>query len=787
VDRWVITEATKTHGAQDKPLYFAESLEQEPGRWARWRERISHIVVSDFPENSADPFWSIERHQRDMIMQALVGCKDSDIIMISDVDEIPRTEAVQSYRTEMGLCALEMRLLYGYMNLEGNEPWTWTRLLPYSIMKQMTPCAVRYNWGYDKPNYDQTIPNAGWHFSFMGGPDEWIKKLEDTPHQEYNKPEFKNRETLFQRALHGDDILGREHLKYRWVEVDESFPQAVREDLSRWQQRGFILMHPESWRFIQSVKDAHPEYFHDREVLEVGSLNINGTVRQFFSNCQYTGIDLGEGDCVDMVAHVTELATHGPFDVVISSEALEHDERWMESLRAMYALLKPDGLLLITCAGPTRPEHGTTRTDTYSSPFTTDYYRNISKEDFMEILPPDKFSECTIGYERGQEDLNFWGVKRVDNVVPLKKPPKLGDHSVGTVTAEVCTKDRYHTTLPLALSAIINQTVKPDKLVIYDDSEQRIEAEQLHATSPYNGLFKMAADKGIKFVVFGTPRAGQVSNHQHCLDTAETEYIWRVDDDEIPEPDCLKELLNTFRDYGRGGQQREVGAVAGLVHHPASISPLPAGIDGSLNDLSIGVNLQWHQWNGQIREVDHLYSTFLYRVDAARAAGGYPRDLSPVGHREETIFTHSMKRAGYKILVTPYAKTWHLRESGGGIRSFSDNSLWAHDEEIFQQYLKVWNVDLQATKLVVLDLGLGDHFICKGIFNDLRRKFPDRKWTLATCFPDVFRDEDVTQISIADAKLLLGDRYDNYSVYKYAWERNLERPMAEVMMEFFSK
>ncbi len=129
-----------------------------------------------------------------------------------------------------------------------------------------------------------------------------------------------------------------------------------------------------------------------------------------------------------------------------------------------------------------------------------------------------------------------------------------------------------------------------------------------------------------------------------------------------------------------------------------------------------------------------------------------------------------------------------MRESNGGIRAFNDNTLWERDEQIFQAYLRAWNIKLDDTKLIVCDFGLGDHLIVKGIWPELKRKFPDKKWTLALCFPHVFENEpDVTIISIADAKLLLGGRYDEYSAYRYAWDNNFVRPMPEVMMEFFSK
>jgi len=789
VDFWVISEAPLTHGAQPKPLYLQESFEREPERWAQWRHRIIHVVVDDYDHvaglSGPDLHWAIERHQRDALMRGLTGCLDGDTVLISDVDEIPRASVLTAYSPTMGLCALEMKGYYGSMNCEQVEPWTWTRILPYSLLKVMKPCTVRYNWGFDQPNYDHVIRDAGWHFSFLGGPDAWVKKLEDTPHQEYNQPEFKDRETLKARVLSGRDMLGRD-IAYRLVEIDDTFPQFVLDNRQRFEENQFI-MHAEANQFIAQVKAEFPQFFEGKAVLEVGSLNINGSIRQYFSNCLYHGIDLGAGPDVDEVIHVTGLPDGLAFDVVVSTEALEHDEQWAKSLRKMYQLLKPEGLMVVTCAGPKRAEHGTKATDTYSSPFTTDYYRNITMDDFQSALPMDSWGDAELMYARGGEDLYFRGLKKAAPVAePLPAPSNvvsLARKKHWTVTAEVSTKDRYTTTLPLTLSAIINQTHKPDKLKIYDDGAQ----VNLFELAPFNGLLRLAQDKKIDVEVLSTPRKGQVANHQHCLDNADTAFIWRVDDDEIPDPNCLKVLLHTLGEYGNGGQFEQVGAVGGLVHNPGAVSPLPRGVDGSLNDIGMGLNVAWFSWNSGPRECEHLYSTFLYRVTYGREVGGYPTELSPVGHREESWFTNKLHRAGYKVLCTPHTVTHHLRELTGGIRSFTNTALWEEDEAKWQEYLRAAGRVLPESKLVVCDFGLGDHLILKGIWPELQRKFPERRWTMALCYPEVFKDENVTVISIADAKALLGHRYDDHSVYAHAWKNNFERPMPEVMMEFYGQ
>ena len=175
-------------------------------------------------------------------------------------------------------------------------------------------------------------------------------------------------------------------------------------------------MHNAVRLFIQSVKGELPYKFKFRSVLEVGSHNINGSPRKYFLFCDYTGIDIGEGKGVDIVTRFNEHEFDRKYEVIISTEMLEHDSTWQQSLRKMYELLEDNGLLIITCAAPERKEHGTKRTSPQCSPDTTDYYRNISIDDLKSVLTPDMFGEYVVQYARGGNDLQMYGIKSGSNV-----------------------------------------------------------------------------------------------------------------------------------------------------------------------------------------------------------------------------------------------------------------------------------------------------------------------------------------------------------------------------------
>jgi SAM-dependent methyltransferase len=174
------------------------------------------------------------------------------------------------------------------------------------------------------------------------------------------------------------------------------------------------MAHPEQRHFLQKVKDRFPEFFHDVTVLEIGSLNINGTVRDFFHPTTYLGVDVGEGPGVDLVAEGQMLEyPDDSFDITISAECFEHNPHWGATFANMHRMAKT--AVIFTCASDGRAEHGTTRSAPESSPLTIqwDYYANLNEEDFREHFDIDgMFSQYAFEYEPNSCDLYFWGIKQ---------------------------------------------------------------------------------------------------------------------------------------------------------------------------------------------------------------------------------------------------------------------------------------------------------------------------------------------------------------------------------------
>jgi SAM-dependent methyltransferase len=175
------------------------------------------------------------------------------------------------------------------------------------------------------------------------------------------------------------------------------------------------VAHPQQQQFVSNLKLKLPDSFDGKKVLEVGSLDINGSVRDFFTDCDYVGIDLSEGPGVDYVAQGQDFgAPDNYYDTVCSLECFEHNPYWFETFANMARMCKPGGLIFFTCATTGRPEHGTSRTSPADSPFTVDagwdYYQNLTEADFRNRVYFDAFFKFHyFSTNVDSRDLYFYG------------------------------------------------------------------------------------------------------------------------------------------------------------------------------------------------------------------------------------------------------------------------------------------------------------------------------------------------------------------------------------------
>lgn len=319
------------------------------------------------------------------------------------------------------------------------------------------------------------------------------------------------------------------------------------------------------------------------------------------------------------------------------------------------------------------------------------------------------------------------------------------------ILASISTKGRYDTTLPMAISSVITQTKKPDRLIIQDDNDDPRDVREIQH---YQYLMQMLSESGISWEWIFTEKKGQHHNHQRA-NYMGYKWVWRLDDDTVAESNVLQNL------YEYAMSEEDVGAVGGSVLTPPSLGEIQA--TGKIENIYSEANLQWGRIT-QKKQVDHLHCSFLYRAGVA----DYCLGLSRIAHREETLFTYELVKKGYKNYVIPDTVTWHLKNKVGGIRD-GVHSMFEHDERIFQNLL-----NFKDSTIVVLDCGMGDHIVFKKVLPYIKNPI------VFSCYPEIIPGR-----SIAEAHALLGD-IQLYNLYAFMDRCNWTGSLVDAYKKFYN-
>ena len=183
VDYFVLVEANKTHTGNDKEYIF----EQNKYMFEEYMDKIIHIKVDDLPGYSKNDnskpeggIWQSENFQRNCIMRGLVDhAEHGDKIIVSDLDEIPNTDTIKAHVNNPNPVTFRQELFYYYVNCKQNCHWDGPIMATYGTFN--SPQQLR-NLARGARN---VVPNGGWHYSFMGGPERVRFKVENIAESHY--------------------------------------------------------------------------------------------------------------------------------------------------------------------------------------------------------------------------------------------------------------------------------------------------------------------------------------------------------------------------------------------------------------------------------------------------------------------------------------------------------------------------------------------------------------------------------------------------------------------------
>lgn len=251
VDKFIIEESTVTFSGEPKELCFEKNKEM----FQEFLPKIEYIVVDNSPVDTTTHLR--DKFQKNALEKGLADADENDMIILSDVDEIPNPEVLKELKEHFDpdkVYHLAQRMFYCFINMEevsGNllsitgefpgverKMWLGTKVfakrsIPKDGIIQLREASVT------APNAVR-VANGGWHFGYMGSRHEAdvSKRIGDkvvaAAHQEYNTEDILAEAKY--RLMLGEDMFGR-NAKFQRVEVDETYPE-------------YLLLHRSDYEYL---------------------------------------------------------------------------------------------------------------------------------------------------------------------------------------------------------------------------------------------------------------------------------------------------------------------------------------------------------------------------------------------------------------------------------------------------------------------------------------------------------------------------------------------------------
>jgi len=232
VDYFVIIEGNKTWQNNNKRLQF------NIDKFNKFKDKIIYIPVEDLPDG--DNPYERENYQRNCISRGLQNANENDLVLISDLDEIPNLENLYKFKKSMRYAVFKQLHFYYKLNLQSTENpyWYGTRVCLKKFLKSPQwlrdlKFKKRSFWRIDKFRLNNIIEDGGWHFCNLKNPEKLLYKYNNLC--ETNDPyvfkeqidkKYLDIKEIEYRINNGLDIIGRSET-YQKIKLDSRFPEFI--------------------------------------------------------------------------------------------------------------------------------------------------------------------------------------------------------------------------------------------------------------------------------------------------------------------------------------------------------------------------------------------------------------------------------------------------------------------------------------------------------------------------------------------------------------------------------
>jgi len=223
VDYFVVTESVCDHRGKERDLVLSNNLSKFD-----WASEKLIINVSDKPKH-AEISWDYEKYQRlKSVTDAIekLNLQKEDFIVISDVDEIIKADALKEMAECGGRYMIHMPMFYYYFNLFVHD---WYHAKATSLKYLTDPNSMRTG---GEENFDY-VYNGGWHFSYLGTPEQIQYKLKTFAHDEFDSEKYTSIDKITDRIYNHKDLFDRYSTNFKTVEVDK-MPKYIQNNIDKY-------------------------------------------------------------------------------------------------------------------------------------------------------------------------------------------------------------------------------------------------------------------------------------------------------------------------------------------------------------------------------------------------------------------------------------------------------------------------------------------------------------------------------------------------------------------------
>jgi beta-1,4-mannosyl-glycoprotein beta-1,4-N-acetylglucosaminyltransferase len=252
VDYFVIVEASVTHSGHNKPFYYEDNKK----RFAKFEDKIINFKIFDTPQTfynlpttddtslsevyhyaniqtirfnkNTQPDYGRDFFQKESVRRALINCDDDDIIVYSDLDEIPNPKILKNINElnlKDNIYRLNQDMYCYYLNVLKEHNWFGSRILNYNKLKNLSLNEVRGD-----NSLSVELKDGGWHFSFMGGKEMVTKKITSYSARDLASSRVIN--SIEENMNNNIDPFFRGNL--RLVPIDNSYPEFLLNNLDKY-------------------------------------------------------------------------------------------------------------------------------------------------------------------------------------------------------------------------------------------------------------------------------------------------------------------------------------------------------------------------------------------------------------------------------------------------------------------------------------------------------------------------------------------------------------------------